>query len=160
MSLATKSFVLALAALALMAGGAQATATQSCAKAKVSAAGKAASCRLTAAGVFLASAGGTKDIEKRDAGYAKCQSKMDDTYAKADAKYGTACAVLGNATTIDDLTAGYSDEVVWLNQPPMQSCAKAKVSAAGKAASCRLTAAGVFLASAGGAADIEKRDAG
>jgi formylglycine-generating enzyme required for sulfatase activity len=162
MSVATRRFVLALAALALMAGEAQAkaTAAQSCAKAKVPAAGKAASCRLTTAGVFLASAGGAADIEKRDAGYAKCQSKMDDAYAKADAKYGTACAVPGNATTIDALTAVYSDEVVRLNQPPTQSCAKAKVSAAGKAASCRLTAAGVFLASAGETADIEKRDAG
>ena len=103
-----------------MAGGAQAkaTATQSCAKAKVSAAGKAASCRLTAAGVFLASAGETADIEKRDAAYAKCRWKMSDAYAKANVKYGTDCAVPGNATTIDDLTAVYSDEVVRLNQPP------------------------------------------
>ena len=61
--------MLALAALALMAVGAQATAAQSCAKAKVPAAGKAASCRLKAAGVFLASAGGAADIEKRDAAY-------------------------------------------------------------------------------------------
>jgi len=43
---------------------------------------------------------------------------MSDAYAKADAKYGTDCAVPGNATTIDDLTAVYSDEVVRLNQPP------------------------------------------
>jgi hypothetical protein len=159
MRIPTRTFMLALAALALMAVGAQATAAQSCAKAKVPAAGKAASCRLKAAGVFLASAGGAADIEKRDAGYAKCQEKMDDAYAKADTEYGTDCAVPGNATTIDDLTAVYSDEVVRLNQPPAQSCAKAKVPAAGKAASCRLKAAGVFLASAGGAADIEKRDA-
>ena len=114
MRIPTRTSMLALAALALMAVGAQATAAQSCAKAKVPAAGKAASCRLKAAGVFLASAGGAADIEKRDAGYAKCQEKMDDAYAKADTEYGTDCAVLGDATTIDALTAVYSDDVVRL----------------------------------------------
>jgi Protein of unknown function (DUF1566) len=119
MRITTKTFVLALAALALMAGGAQAkaTAAQSCEAAKEKDAGKAAQCRLVAAAKFAGSAGGTADIEKRDAAYAKCQSKMSDAYAKADAKYGTACAVPGNATTIDALTAVYADEVVRLNQP-------------------------------------------
>ena len=120
MRIATRTFVLALVALALMAGGAQAqaTASQSCEAAKEKDAGKAAQCRLTAAAKFAGSAGGTADIEKRDAAYAKCQSKMSDAYAKADAKYGTACAVPDNATTIDALTAVYSYEVVRLNQPP------------------------------------------
>lgn len=119
MRIATRTFVLALATVAMMATGAQAkaTASQSCEAAKEKDAGEAAQCRLAAAAKFAGSAGGTADIEKRDAAYAKCQSKMSVAYAKADAKYGTACAVPGNATTIDALTAVYADEVVRLNQP-------------------------------------------
>jgi hypothetical protein len=120
MRIATRTFVLALATVAMMATGAQAkaTASQSCEAAKEKDAGKAAQCRLAAAAKFAGSAGGTADIEKRDAAYAKCQSKMSDAYAKADAKYGTDCAAPDNATTIDALTAFCSDEVVRLNQPP------------------------------------------
>ncbi|MFM7144051.1 MAG: DUF1566 domain-containing protein [Alphaproteobacteria bacterium] len=92
------------------------TAAQSCEAAKVKAAGKAAQCRLNAAGVFAASAGGQVDVDKRDAAYAKCQSTLNDAYSKADVKYGNECPVPANTSIVDALTQAYAGNVIVVNQ--------------------------------------------
>lgn len=108
-------FLLAAAAIPGAAAAAP-TAAQSCESAKEKAAGKAAQCRLVAAGVFAVSAGAQSDVDKRDASYAKCQSKMSDAYAKADAKYGVNCPVPPNTSIVEALTAAYSGNVIVVNQ--------------------------------------------
>lgn len=117
MKMMARMFVFLLAAVAIPgAADAAPTAAQSCESAKEKAAGKAAQCRLVAAGVFAVSPGAQADVDKRDAAYAKCQSKMSDAYAKADARYGANCPVPGNTSIVEALTTAYSGNVIVVNQ--------------------------------------------
>ena len=98
MRVATRAFLLALAALALMPSGAQAQTTlttkaeQSCRKERLIALGKAAQCQSAAEAKYLASSQKPEDDETRTTSIEKCQGKLVDGYATAARRSGfTAC---------------------------------------------------------------------
>ena len=91
MRIATRTFVLALAVLALMAGGAQAapTAEQSCQKALSLAAGTYLQCMEKAMGLYY---GGADYVGKVAPAFGKCVDKYTANWPKLVKKYdGQSC---------------------------------------------------------------------
>ena len=85
MRVVTRTFLLALVALALVPSGARAqtsvtNAEQSCRKERLIAIGKAAQCQSAAEGKYIASNLKEEDTRTRDASIEKCQGKLFDGY--------------------------------------------------------------------------------
>jgi hypothetical protein len=104
--------------------------TAKCQAAKIKAAGKKASCLLSAEAKAAAKAG--------TADFTKCKSKFMAAFTKAEA--GT-CATTGDVTTIENKVDSFVTELaVAIALTPPSKCQAAKLKAAGKKASCLLGA--------------------
>ena len=125
------AMLFALVASAVHAGPSPA---DKCEAAKLKAAGKACSCRHSAAAAALV--GGTAPD------FTKCTTRLTDAFASAETKAGGACPNVGEGTTVEGRLAGMLSGVETVLDtasaatPAAAKCAAAKLKAAGKKCAC------------------------